>query len=203
MHITIFGSGNIGATLAKKWAAAGHTITFAVRDSNNPKYQQLLQTIPGEVDIATGLEVLKEAEVVLFAIPGQAVEEIVTQLGDRLRGKTIIDATNKIQAAEMNNLATIAAHVPDANLFRAFSSLGWENFENPQLHGQPIDLFYCGDNGSAQKTVEQLITDIGLHPVCIGNLEQASIIDNLTKLWFALAFQQGHGRRLAFKMVTE
>jgi hypothetical protein len=29
------------------------------------------------------------------------------------------------------------------------------------------------------------------------------VVDNLTKLWFALAFGQGYGRRLAFKLLAE
>jgi hypothetical protein len=33
----------------------------------------------------------------------------------------------------------------------------------------------------------------------VGVIEQAEIIDVLTRLYFALVFQQGHGRRLAFK----
>jgi predicted dinucleotide-binding enzyme len=51
--------------------------------------------------------------------------------------------------------------------------------------------------------VESLIADVGLRPIYIGDLEQVAVVDNLTRLWFALAFGQGYGRRLAFKMLTE
>jgi predicted dinucleotide-binding enzyme len=51
--------------------------------------------------------------------------------------------------------------------------------------------------------MEQLIREIGLRPVFTGDLSATSIVDGLTRLWFALAVGQDHGRRIAFKMVEE
>ncbi|MEM7346372.1 MAG: NAD(P)-binding domain-containing protein [Chloroflexota bacterium] len=203
MKITIFGSGNIGATIGKKWAEAGHQITFAVRNVADPKYQILQETVASDVIIAAIPESVDTADVILFAIPGTAIADTMAALDGTLDGKIIIDATNKVQAAVMNSLADIAAQAPQAKLFRAFNSLGWENFETPHLGETQIDLFYCGDIGNAQETVHQLIADIGLRPIYVGDREQAGTVDNLTKLWFTLAFGQGYGRRLAFKLVSE
>ena len=36
----------------------------------------------------------------------------------------------------------------------------------------------------------------------IGGLDQLQVIDNLTRLWFALARGRNMGRRLAFKVLT-
>jgi predicted dinucleotide-binding enzyme len=101
----------------------------------------------------------------------------------------------------MNSLATVRAHAPGARLFRAFSNLGWENFAEPVFDGVQADLFYCGDSGQARTTVEALIADVGLRPVYVGDLDQVPVIDSLTRLWFALALQQGYGRHMAFKML--
>jgi predicted dinucleotide-binding enzyme len=203
MKITVFGSGNIGSTLGKKWANAGHAVTFAVRNVNDPKYQSLLKTITGSVRIATIPDAVSSAEVILFAIPGAAVAKTIDGLGEAFDEKIIIDATNKVRQAEMNSLADISARAPNAKFFRAFNSLGWENFETPHLGGTQIDLFYCGDTGQAQETMHQLISDIGLRPIYVGNLDQVAVIDTLTRLWFALAVGQGYGRRLAFKLLSE
>ncbi len=203
MKVTIFGSGNIGSTLGKKWAKAGHDITFATRNENDPKYQSLLKTMSGRAKIAAIPDAVGAAEVILFAIPGVAVPETIQGLGQAIDGKIIIDATNKVQQAEINSLDDIAAQAPHAKLFRAFNSLGWENFDSPRLGGTQVDLFYCGHTGEAQETVHRLIADIGLRPIYVGNLDQVAVIDALTRLWFALAFEQGQGRRLAFKLLTE
>lgn len=202
MKISVIGSGNIGATLGKKWAGKGHAVTFGVRDVNAPKYRPLLDTAAGETTLAATAEAARTGEVVLFAIPGTAMTETVAALGSALDGKIIIDATNKVGHPALNSLDVIAAKAPNAKRFRAFNSLGWENFETPQIGGSQVDLFYCGDPGEAQETVAELIADIGLRPVYIGDLTHVETIDALTKLWFALVFEQGYDRRLAFKLLT-
>lgn len=203
MKVTIFGSGNIGGTLGKKWAAAGHAVTYAARDVADAKYKPLLDAMHGRGAVAPLAEAARSADAVLFAIPGAAVAQAVAGLGDVLDGKIIVDATNKMREAETNNLAILSAAAPNARLFRAFNSLGWENFETPQLGDTQIDLFYCGDSGETREVVDGLIADVGLRPVYIGGLDQAAVVDTLTRLWFAVAIGQGYGRRTAFKLITE
>lgn len=203
MKITILGSGNIGSTLAKKWAQAGHALTLAARNLDNAKYQPLLEKIGGQATVAALPEAVRLTEAILLAIPGSAVATTLAGLGEALDGKIIIDATNNVGQAELNSIAAISAEAPNAKLFRAFNSLGWENFETPQLGGTQIDLFYCGDPGAANETVAGLIADVGLRPIYVGHLDQVAVIDSLTRLWFALVFGQGYGRRLAFKLLSE
>jgi predicted dinucleotide-binding enzyme len=64
-------------------------------------------------------------------------------------------------------------------------------------------LFYCGPEGEALTVVEQLIAEIGLHPIRLGDLDQAEAVDALYQLWVTLAFFQGMGRdKVAFKVLT-
>ncbi len=203
MKISILGSGNIGGTLGRKWAGKGHTIKFGVRDVVDRKHQSLMDSAAGDITVASLSEAIEFGEVVVLAIPGSAVAPLVETSDRALAGKIIIDATNRIGQADMNNLQIVAKQVPSAKLYRAFNSLGWENFDNPQLGGSQVDLFYCGDPGDARPVVERLIADIGLRPIYVGDLTQLDVVDNLAKLWFALAFGQGFGRRLAFKLLTE
>jgi predicted dinucleotide-binding enzyme len=64
------------------------------------------------------------------------------------------------------------------------------------------DLLFCGPDGPARETVERLIADVGLRPVCIGGPETVALVDAVGALWGALAFGRGMGRRLFFKVVT-
>jgi hypothetical protein len=34
-------------------------------------------------------------------------------------------------------------------------------------------------------------------------VDTAAALDGMTRLWFALVFGQGYGRRIAFKLLTE
>jgi len=203
MKICVFGAGNIGGTLGSKWAAKGHEVVFVVRNPGADKVQSLLAKVGNRASAVSDSAVIANAEIVVFAIPGRVMPEIVAQLGDKLNGKILIDTTNNVSSSPMHQLDVLRDAAPDSPVFRAFSNLGWENFAEPVIDGQQIDLFYCGDSGSAQPTVHDLIADIGLRPVYIGDLQQAGTIDGLTRLWFALALQQGYGRHLAFKMLAD
>ena len=147
-------------------------------------------------------EAVAAAQVVLLSLPGAAVADFASQYGPALDGKIVIDATNNIRSAEMNNLALLKEKAPGAHLVRAFSTLGWENFASPQLGGQPIDLFYCGEPASRASS-DQLIAEIGLRPVYLGDLDSVDLVDNLTRLWLKMVFNQGRSRRLAFKLIEE
>lgn len=203
MKITVIGAGNIGGTLGSKWATGGHEVVFGVRDPQVEKVKALLARSEGRAIAVEVREAAKNAEVVLFAIPARAMAESVAQLGSALNGKILIDATNNVGGSPMHQLELLGQAAPDSPLFRAFSNLGWENFANPVIGGEKIDLFYCGDPRPGQAIVQDLIAEIGLRPIYIGDNGQANIIDSLTQLWFTLALRQGYGRHLAFKLMTD
>lgn len=101
----------------------------------------------------------------------------------------------------INGIGAITAALPSADVFRAFNTLGWENFAAPTFAGVPADLFYCGREGDADTLVGRLITAIGLRPVRVGDLDQVDVVDLVTRLWFALA--RTRGRHLAFKVLQD
>jgi predicted dinucleotide-binding enzyme len=130
------------------------------------------------------------------------VEELIQANAAQLDGKIIIDAANRMGGGgPLNSLATFKSHAPHAQVFRAFNAYGWENFANPVYNGIQADLFYSGPDGAARQTVEQLIEEIGLRPIRLGDAEQAGLVDSVLTLWFTLV-QQGKGRNLAFKLLT-
>lgn len=198
--IAVLGAGNIGATLASKWAAARHTVVIGSRDPTGPTVRTLASDIGASV--ASHADAVADAEVVLFALPGAAIASAVEPLGPALEGKIVIDATNNRQASEPNSVASISAVAPGAVVARAFNSLGWENFANPDFDGTSADLLWCGPDGEPGAVVERLIADVGLRPIRVGGLDQLHLVDMLAGLWFALALGQGRGRHLAFKVLS-
>jgi 8-hydroxy-5-deazaflavin:NADPH oxidoreductase len=202
MRIAVIGAGNIGGALARKWAAAGHQVTLGLRDPNNPKARQLVNQLgPGARSAAIG-EAIVDADVVAFAIPGKSMAETVSSLGAELDGKIVIDATNNIGASSFNSCATISAAAPRASVYRAFNIYGWENFDSPGYGGQSADLLYAGADGDGRAQVEQLISDVGLRPVCLGGLDKVGLVDSILPLWFTLATEGKLGRHFAFKIVS-
>jgi predicted dinucleotide-binding enzyme len=191
MKIAVIGTGNIGGSLGNRWRAAGYDVVFGSRTPSD--------TGPGGAPVLAVADALAGADVVLLAIPGKAVPDVVAAQGAALAGKIVIDAVNRIGEPEFNSRALIASAAPDARYVRAFSTLGWENFASP-LPG--ADLFFAADP-QARPVAEELIAAIGLDPVFVGDADVAGTVDALLPLWFALVKQHGGNRRLAFRVVTE
>lgn len=196
--IAVLGAGNIGATLARKWTAAGHQLTLGSRTPDAAALSELATGIGATT--AAHADAVRDAEVVLVALPGAAVAAVAAGLGAALDGKVVIDASNNLAAAELNGIAAITRHAPGAVCARAFNSLGWENFADPDFHGTQADLLWCGPDDDTGALIERLIADVGLRPMRVGDLDQLPIVDMLARLWFALV--PGHGRLTAFKVLT-
>jgi predicted dinucleotide-binding enzyme len=195
--IAVLGAGNIGATLAGKWTAAGHPVTLASRNPDTAALRERARSIGATT--AAHADAVRDADVVLVALPGDAVAAVAAVLGAALDGKVVIDATNNLAAAEMNSIATITAHAPGAVCARAFNSLGWENFADPAFGDERADLYWCGPDGRATEVAEELIAGVGLRPVRVGGPEAIDVVDSVTRLWFALVTERGGRRRIAFR----
>lgn len=194
-HIALIGAGNIGGTLARTWRAAGHNVTFGARDPS--KVRALAEKIGAQVTSPD--DAVRTNHVVVFAIPGAAMADTVAGLGRLLDGKVVVDAANNVRGETMHSRGLFSG---DVSYVRAFSTLGWEMFERPEVGGVQADLFYCGPEGE-RELVEELIGDVGLRAVWVGDSDAVEIVDGLTRLWFTLALGQGRGRRLAFKMIQD
>jgi predicted dinucleotide-binding enzyme len=189
MKIAVIGKGKIGGTLGSKWRAAGHDVVYGARDGSGEG--------PGGAPVRSIADALKHADVVLVAVPGQAVPDVVSGQGAALAGKVVIDAVNRMGAQEFDSRALIAAAAPSARYVRAFNSLGWENFADPVLG---TNLFFAADP-EARAVAEELISNVGLEPVFVGDATATATVDALLPLWFALVRQNGGNRKIALRIV--
>jgi predicted dinucleotide-binding enzyme len=202
MNIAVIGSGKMGGALGEKWAAAGHKVVYGVRE---PERKQAERT-PENPDIPfeTIAHAISGSEVVVFAIPGGAMGEVIHDNASGMTGKLLIDATNDFEGPSTNHVESLVSSASGAKVFRAFNSLGWENFTNPTFGSAVADLFYCGpDSAEAQQAFESLVGDVGLRPIRVGDLDKVGIVDSVLTLWFTLASGRGMGRHLAFKVLSD
>lgn len=203
MNIGVIGSGHIGGALAQKWASTEHHVVVGSRHAeakrSSPDALHLRGLHYDSVDAA-----VRHGDAVLLAIPAAAVGAFLNTHGRDLNGKIVIDATNNVVAEDMSAVEEILSAAPQARVFRAFNCLGWENFANPVFGSERADLFYCGvDDEDARRKVEHLVSDTGLRPILVGELDQTRVIDGVTRLWFALTSGRGMGRHLAFRVLHD
>ena len=205
MRIAVIGAGNVGVALTKNLASAGREVVVGTRDPGGAGAVTARERL-GAVPLMGIADALEGAAVAILAIPGAAMDDLLVTHGSALDGKVVVDAANRIgtslgDQAVMNSLAAIETVAPAAVVYRAFNSLGWENFAEPMLGDVQADLLFAGPQ-SRREEVEGLIADVGLRPVYVGDLDSAPLVDTVGALWGALAFGRGMGRRLFFKVVT-
>ncbi len=202
LRVAVLGAGNTGGTLGKKRANAGHSVAFGVTNRNGQRAQAIRAELGDTVSIGSVADALASAEIVLMALPGAAMDETITAHAAQLDGKTIIDAAYRVgSGGPLNSFATFRARTPSARVYRAFNIYGWENYADPMFGGVQADLFYCGPDGESRAVVEQLIADVGMRPIRVGDADQVDVVDSILRRWFALATGQGMGRYLALKLL--
>jgi len=200
MKIAVMGAGNIGGTLGRKWMAAGHDVRFGV--SSPARYGELADL---GAEVTSAADAADGAEVVVLAVPGAAVADVLAEAATSLDGTIVIDATNNVRGGgPLNASAAVASVAPRASYYRAFNTLGWESFATPTFpDGQRADLFYAGPDGAGKQTVERLISDIGLRSIWVGGPDHVETVDGVTRLWFALVMGQHLPRHTAFHVLSD
>ena len=100
--IAVIGTGNVGSALGTELASQGHTIIYGSRSPLGLKALDVAKKTQGEATTSTPREAAADAGIVVLAVPGMVVEDVVRSLGD-LSGKLIIDATNPLVVEEPLN----------------------------------------------------------------------------------------------------
>jgi NADPH-dependent F420 reductase len=207
VRIGIIGAGNIGGNLGLLLAKKGHDIRFGVR---NPEAEKDLAARAGgrtaAVDVRTAAAF---AEVVMLAVPWEAVPSVLDQTGD-LSGKVLIDCTNPIRwengpvvAIEGSGAQEIAKRAPGAKVVKAFNTLGAEHLQAPKFGAYKADVYIAADDQVARNVAASLARELGFDVVDVGPLRNARLLEHLAVLWVHLATQGGLGRSIAFKVIKK
>jgi 8-hydroxy-5-deazaflavin:NADPH oxidoreductase len=79
MKIAVLGAGSVGSTIGRLWHAAGHDVTFAARHAARPR--ALAAELGDRAHAASVADAAGAAEVVLVAVPGPVVTEVLQAAG--------------------------------------------------------------------------------------------------------------------------
>ena len=179
MKIGIIGSGHVGSALGGVWARAGNEVMFSSRNLDNDK--KLAAEVGARARAGTPQQAATFGQVILFAGPYSAFPELTKNLGDSLKGKVVINASNPFpqRDGEIANQAreegagSFDAHLlPGALVIRAFNAVGAARMasahEDPGKIGMPI----AGDKMGVE-IASRLVREAGFEPVVVGGLDMA------------------------------
>ena len=175
--IGLIGSGNVGSALGRSWARAGYEVMFSSRNLDHDR--ALAADVGPRAHAGTPLEAAEFGDVVLLAVPYGALPDLGKTLGDSLRGKIVLNASNPFpqrdgeiatEAREKGAGLMSAELLPGARIVRAFNAIGAARmgsaYEEPGRVGMPI----AGDDREAIEVASKLIRDLGYEPVVVGGL---------------------------------
>ncbi|MDT8324593.1 MAG: NADPH-dependent F420 reductase [Bacteroidota bacterium] len=207
MTIGIIGTGNVGATLGRRWAHAGYRVLFGVRDPNTEKVQRLLQDAGPNAGTERIDELPRDTSVLVLATPYSALRAIIEQMG-KLRSNILVDCTNPIAPGlrlavghSSSGAEQLARWVENTSVVKAFNTMGWETMDNPSFDGGNATMFLCGNDKKANQTVAKMAEDIGFDAVITGPLQHARYLEPMAMLWIEMAMKEGHGRDMAFHLL--
>ena len=186
--IAIIGTGNVGSTLGKIWAAKGHEIIYGSRTPTSTRVQQLVRESGKNAMSTTQADAARRADVVMIPIPPTAIPEVIDALGN-LEGKLIIDTTNwwgfegswaTSPRDPRESLAEqVQALAPEANVVKAFNTMNYAVMADPSVSDGPVTVPIAGDSSSAKARVAALVEDVGLEPLDVGPLAAAEYLLSL------------------------
>ncbi len=205
MNIAIIGAGNVGKALAGSSTKAGHSVTIS---AGKPEHAKEAAAATGSRAAASNREAVSSAELIVLAIPQGAVEGVLGELGDALKGKVLVDATNQL-TPDMSGLSNwgisaaerIQARIPGARVVKAFNTVFASRQAQPSVEGTPLDGFVAGDDPKAKTAVLELVESIGFRPIDAGPLTMARSLEAMALLLVSLQVRHGWSWQNGWKVI--
>lgn len=209
MQIAIIGSGNVGGTVGRRWAASGHTVRFGSRNPEGEAITALVAEIGENASAMRIADAGRDADVVVLATPWAGTKQALETLGD-LTGRIVMDCTNPLKD-DMSGLEVgtdtsggelIQSWVPTARVVKALNTTGSGNMQDPTYDGNRITMFLCGDDDDAKAVVTELVQGLDFEVCDAGPLSASRYLEATAMLWIHLAVNQKMGPNFGFRILS-
>ena len=214
MNITIIGPGKMGRAIGTRAVAGGHSVTFVGKTPESAKAaaEEVKASAKQGAKVSTAnLADGELGDVVILALWYGSNIEVAKQLGAKLKGKTVVDIANPLNAT-YDGLATapdsssaedVAKAVDsEAKVVKAFNTTYAGTLLSGEVDGEPLDVFIAGDDADAKSKVAQLVKDSGMRPVDTGPLNRARQIEGMQLLHIVTQSTLGTNWASAIKILS-
>jgi 8-hydroxy-5-deazaflavin:NADPH oxidoreductase len=187
--ISIIGLGNMAGALVGRAVAGGNDVQIIGRD--RAKTEEVAAALGGRATAGT-FGAVPAGDIVVLAVPYSSAVPVVTQYGEALAGKIIIDISNTFNADATglvvpdgaSGAQEIAKAAPaSAHVVKAFNTI----FGHVLTQERSLDVLFAGDDAAAKASVSAFIESLGLRPLDVGGLELARFLEGVGPLLMGLA----------------
>jgi 8-hydroxy-5-deazaflavin:NADPH oxidoreductase len=207
MQIGVLGTGAVARALGAGFVGTGHEVKYGTRDPGSDKAKAL-----GAVSFAHAAQF---GELAVLATLWAGTENVIRLAGpDSLAGKVVIDTTNPLDfshgppprlAVGCDDSAgeQVQRWLPRARVVKAFNIVGNASMVHPQFPGGPPDMFICGNDAAAKRTVTEICTSFGWPGALdLGGIEMARYLEPLAMVWIAYGIRTNTWSH-AFKLLRK
>ena len=187
MNISFIGAGNVASSLGNLFTNAGHSVKYGTQNPNDNQ---------SSISDACAF-----GEVVCFAIPFSAMNEVLTANKETLKGKIVVDITNAINIADWSPLflgedsggEQTARLLPESKVVKAFNTIFADvmKVDKQILDGQKLTAFIAADDSEAAATIKKLADDAGFNGFIVGGIKNARHLESIAHLNIAIAMGGG------------
>jgi len=187
--ISIIGSGNMASAIGALALKGGNTVEIASRDA--AKATSLARALGTDATVGTW-GTAPSGNIVILAVLFESAVDVVSDYGEALAGKIIVDITNPFSPSgdglavpHNTSIAQLVSEVApsSAQVVKAFNTL----FRDVLASGGPRDVFMAGDSTHAKTSLAAFITSIGHRPRDVGGLGMAHWLEGASLLEMGLA----------------
>ena len=187
--ISIIGSGNMATAIGTLALKGGNTVEIIGRDA--AKAAATAEALGDGARTGTW-GAAPAGDIVILAVLFESAVPVVSQFGDALDGKVIVDITNPFNAdatglaiPDDTSVARMVAEAAPASarVVKAFNTI----FRAVLEAGGPLDVFIAGDDAQAKASVSAFIESLGLRPRDTGDLTMAHWLEGAGLLSMGLA----------------
>jgi predicted dinucleotide-binding enzyme len=187
--IGILGDGNVGSALARGLKRAGHEVRAVGKDA------------------AAIRDTAAWGEVVILAVPFEALDDVLKTAGEALSGKTVVDVTNALDADmnlalgfETSGAEELQKKLPRSRVVKAFNTVFAQHMDSGKLGDKPLTVFVAGDDAGAKKTVLELARQIGFDAVDAGPTKNARLLEPFGFFNIQLGYGLNMGTQIGFTL---
>ena len=201
MNIGILGTGVVGETLATKLVQLGHSVKMGSREKTNNKAAAWVKGNGARASSGSFEDAASFGEIVFNCTHGVASLDALKSAGARnLKNKILVDVANALDFSKgmppslsICNTDSLAEQIqrahPEAKVVKALNTVNAGLMVNPSSvnHGDH-DLFICGNDEGAKKTVTDLLKkEFGWKSVIdVGDITAARATEMLLPFWVRL-----------------
>jgi predicted dinucleotide-binding enzyme len=215
LKVGVLGSGDVGRVLASAFLKEGHPVMLGTRD---PSKDQVVKWKKDNPKGTTGnfAETAVFGDFLVLATAGSVSLSVIELAGkENFEEKLVIDTTNPIAheppvkgvlkfftSLDQSLLEMIQAKIPEANVVKAFNSVGNNLMYKPNLKGGKPSMFICGNDAGAKKDTTSILEVFGWEVEDMGSAEAARAIEPLCMLWCIPGFIRNEWTH-AFKLLKK